>query len=94
VSFGVNLIFSRTPYLRRGHPTPSGNSQIEEKEMSMAKVLRCNDVVGNCDFEARGESEQDVMEQAADHARTTHHLNEVTPELAEKARSAIRDEAA
>jgi predicted small metal-binding protein len=61
---------------------------------SMAKVMRCNDVVGNCDFVARGESEQDVLQQAADHARTAHQVNEVTPELAEKVRSAIRDEAA
>ena len=60
----------------------------------MAKVLRCNDVVGNCDFEARGESEQDVLQQASEHARTAHQVNEVTPELADKARSAIRDEAA
>ncbi|MGA8762645.1 MAG: DUF1059 domain-containing protein [Candidatus Sulfotelmatobacter sp.] len=60
----------------------------------MPKVLHCNDVVGNCDFVARGESEQDVLQQAAEHARTAHQVNEVTPELAAKVRSAIRDEAA
>jgi predicted small metal-binding protein len=60
----------------------------------MPKVMRCNDVVGDCDFVARGESEQDVMEQAAEHARTDHQMNEITPEMAEKAKSAIRDEAA
>ncbi len=60
----------------------------------MPKVLRCNDVVGNCDFVARGESEQDILQQAAEHARTAHQVNEVTPELADKVRSAIRDEAA
>jgi predicted small metal-binding protein len=60
----------------------------------MPKVMHCNDVVGNCDFVARGESEQDVLQQAAEHARTAHQVNEVTPELADKVRSAIRDEAA
>jgi predicted small metal-binding protein len=60
----------------------------------MPKVLRCNDVVGNCDFVARGESEQDILKQAAEHARTVHQVSEVTPELADKVRSAIRDEAA
>jgi predicted small metal-binding protein len=60
----------------------------------MPKVLHCNDVVGNCDFVARGESEQDILQQAAEHARTAHQVNEVTPELADKVRSAIRDEAA
>jgi predicted small metal-binding protein len=60
----------------------------------MTKVLRCNDVVGSCDFVARGESEQDILRQAAEHARSVHQVEEVTPELAEKVRSAIRDEAA
>jgi predicted small metal-binding protein len=60
----------------------------------MPKVLRCNDVVGNCDFVARGESEQGVLQQVAEHARTAHQVNEVTPELADRVRSAIRDEAA
>jgi predicted small metal-binding protein len=60
----------------------------------MTKVLRCNDVVGSCDFVARGESEQDILQQAAEHARSAHQVNEVTLELAEKVRSAIRDEAA
>lgn len=60
----------------------------------MTKVLRCNDVVGSCDLVARGESEQDILQQAAEHARSAHQVNEVTLELAEKVRSAIRDEAA
>jgi predicted small metal-binding protein len=60
----------------------------------VTKVLRCNDVVGSCDFVARGESEQDILQQAAEHARSAHQVNEVTLELAEKVRSAIRDEAA
>ncbi len=58
----------------------------------MAKELRCNDVVGNCDFVARGDSEQEIMQQATEHARTAHHVNEITPEMADKVRSAIRDE--
>jgi predicted small metal-binding protein len=69
-------------------------SGIPSRRFFMSKVMRCNDVVGNCDFVAPGESEQDVMEQAADHARTAHQVSDLTPELADKARSAIRDEAA
>jgi predicted small metal-binding protein len=60
----------------------------------MSKILRCNDVVGNCDFVARGETEQDILQQAAAHARTAHQVSEITPELADKVRSAIQDEAA
>ena len=60
----------------------------------MAKVLHCSDVVPNCDYVAKGESEQEVLQQAAEHARTAHNVGEVTPELADKVRSAIRDQAA
>ena len=60
----------------------------------MPKVLRCADVVGGCDFVARGDSEEDIMKQAAEHARTVHNMNEITPEVAEQVRSAIKDEAA
>ena len=64
------------------------------KEGSMPKVLRCADVVGSCDFVARGESEQEILTQAAEHARSAHNINEITPDVAEKVRAAIRDEAA
>ena len=60
----------------------------------MAKALHCNDVVPNCEYVARGDSEQEVLQQAAEHARTAHNIADVTPELADKVRSAIRDEAA
>ena len=60
----------------------------------MAKVMHCADVVGSCDFVARGDSEQEILEQAAEHARSAHNLEEITPEIAEKVRGAIRDEAA
>ena len=60
----------------------------------MAKVLRCADVVGSCDFVARGESEQDILNQASEHARSAHNMNEITSDVAEKVKAAIRDEAA
>lgn len=60
----------------------------------MPKVLRCADVVGSCDFVARGDSEQDILQQASEHARSVHNINEITPEVAEKVKAAIRDDAA
>ena len=60
----------------------------------MSKVLRCADVVGNCDFVARGDSEQEILLQAAEHAHSAHNIHEITPEVAEKVRAAIQDEAA
>lgn len=56
----------------------------------MAKQLRCRDVGLNCDFEARGNTEEDVLQQASTHARTAHQITEMPPELAAKVRAAIR----
>ena len=58
----------------------------------MSKVLRCRDVGLDCDFEARGENEAEIMTKAAEHAQTTHNLKEIPPEVAAKVRAAIRDE--
>jgi len=58
----------------------------------MAKTMSCKDVGSDCDFVARGETEEEIMEQVAEHARTAHGLDEVPPDLAEKTRAAIRDE--
>jgi predicted small metal-binding protein len=56
----------------------------------MAKELRCRDVGLNCDFRARGDSEEEVLQQATAHARTAHQITEMPPELAAKVRAAIR----
>lgn len=56
----------------------------------MAKELRCRDVGMNCDFQARGDSEEDVLRQASAHARTAHQITDMPPELAAKVRAAIR----
>jgi len=58
----------------------------------MAKVITCRDVGVDCDFVARGQTEQEVLQQCAEHARTAHGMNEISPELAEKVRSAIRED--
>ena len=57
----------------------------------MAKVLRCRDLMPGCDFEAHGASEDEVLQKAAAHAKNDHGI-EVTPDLAQKVRSAIKDE--
>ena len=56
----------------------------------MAKQLRCRDVGMNCDFEARGNTEEEVLQKAAAHARTVHQIKELTPDLAAKVKAAIR----
>jgi predicted small metal-binding protein len=58
----------------------------------MAKVLRCKDVGMDCDFEARAETEEEVLKQAAEHAAATHDMQEIPPDVLAKVRAAIRNE--
>lgn len=57
----------------------------------MAKAIRCKDVGVDCDFEARGETEEQVLQKCAEHAREAHGFSEIPPELVEKVRAAMRD---
>jgi predicted small metal-binding protein len=58
----------------------------------MAKVLKCKDVGMDCDFVARGETEDEVLKQAAEHAGTTHNMTEMSDEVLVQVRAAIHDE--
>ncbi len=58
----------------------------------MAKTLRCRDVGMDCDFVARGNTEDEILKKAAEHAKAAHNMNEIPHELLSKVRSVIRDE--
>jgi predicted small metal-binding protein len=55
------------------------------------KALKCRDVGMNCDFEAKGETEQEVLAKAAAHAKADHGLTEVPAEILAKVKAAIHD---
>ncbi len=56
------------------------------------KSIRCRDVGVDCDFEARGETVEDVLRACSEHAKAEHGMNQIPPELAAKVRAAIREE--
>lgn len=56
------------------------------------KVLRCRDVGFDCDSVMRAETEEAILRQAAEHARTVHDLSQVSEEAIEDIRAAIHDE--
>ncbi len=58
----------------------------------MAKVLRCRDVGVACDWEARGETEEEVLQKATEHARTVHNMTEIPKEMVQKVKAAIKNE--
>ena len=58
----------------------------------MAKVLHCKDVGMDCDFVARAETEQEILQQAVIHAQATHGMHDIPPEIVAKVRSVIYEE--
>jgi predicted small metal-binding protein len=55
------------------------------------KDFHCKDAGMKCDFVARGDSNQEIVRQAGEHAQQVHKMT-VTPELTKKVESLIHDE--
>jgi predicted small metal-binding protein len=58
----------------------------------MTKIMKCADVGMDCDFEARGENEEQIMARAAEHARKDHGMDNIPPEVVQKVKAVIHDE--
>jgi predicted small metal-binding protein len=61
------------------------------KPLLIMKTLHCSDAGFDCSAVVRAETEQEVLAQAAEHARIVHGVS-VTPELAEQIKTLIKDE--
>lgn len=57
----------------------------------MATVIRCRDVGFDCDGIIRADTEEDALQQAAQHAQEVHGLDKVTDEVVAKVKAAMRD---
>ena len=59
----------------------------------MGKILECAkvDPSSGCTHVVRGKTEEEVMKNAAEHAKQ-HGIRQMTPELMAKAKAQIRDE--
>jgi predicted small metal-binding protein len=57
----------------------------------MAKELICRDVGFDCDAVVQADSEEEVMAQAATHAREVHGLQQIDDQTAERIRAQIHD---
>ena len=56
------------------------------------KVIHCRDVGFDCEGVVRANTEEEVVAMAAEHAAEVHGVTELTPEIVEAVKSAIRDE--
>jgi len=55
------------------------------------KDMHCSDAGMKCDFIARGDSKDEIVKQASEHAQQAHNMT-VTPELTRKMESLIHEE--
>ena len=55
------------------------------------KTLRCSDAGFHCDAIVRANTDEEILQHAADHAKAVHHVD-ITPEMAGQIRKLIRDE--
>ncbi len=56
----------------------------------MRKILKCKEMGVDCDFEVGGE--EDILKQAAEHAKKDHGMEKIPPELLTKVKAAIHEE--
>lgn len=55
----------------------------------MGKVLRCKDIGVDCDFVARGKTEEEVLKKASEHAKKDHNIKKVTKDYLDSWRKHI-----
>jgi len=55
-----------------------------------AKRIACAEIVPDCPFTASADTEEELLQKVVAHAAHDHGITEVTPELAEKVKAAIR----
>jgi predicted small metal-binding protein len=58
----------------------------------MRKIMRCRDVGMDCDFQAHGKTDDEVVRNAAQHASDKHGLATIPPDLEKKVRAAIKEQ--
>ena len=56
----------------------------------MKKEIACADVVPGCSFHAEAATEEELLRQVAEHARTEHGVTEVGPDLLATVKHAIK----
>ncbi|HXK33009.1 MAG TPA: DUF1059 domain-containing protein [Dehalococcoidia bacterium] len=57
----------------------------------MGKMLRCQDVMGNCDAVLYGKDEDEVIAKAEEHARKEHNMTMIPPDVVREIANHITD---
>jgi len=73
-------------------PTRFANRLFIEGAITVSKVLYCHDLVPGCKFEAHGESEEEILAEAADHIATVHGMTDISDAILAMVCAAIHEE--
>ena len=57
----------------------------------MTKSISCSDAGYDCGWSATAETEEELMNKVAEHAKAEHKDLEITPEVVAKIKSAIKE---
>jgi len=57
----------------------------------MSKVLNCGELFPGCAVQARGETEEEILKQAAEHARRDHGVTQIDAATLAKVKAAIQE---
>jgi predicted small metal-binding protein len=63
---------------------------MSEAKSEQDKYIACAAIVPDCSFTASADTEEELLEKVVAHAAHDHGITDVTPELAEKVRAAIK----
>jgi len=81
------------PELNR-NPNRNGNRNrnlvVGEGAMAKVYVISCRDAGVECDFEARGDTLDEVMQKCADHGISAHNMKGFGPDLYLKMRRCVK----
>ncbi len=55
-----------------------------------AKIIACAEIVPDCPFTASAATDEELLQKVAAHAAHDHGITEITPELVEKVKAAIK----
>ena len=58
----------------------------------MTKSFGCSDVGVNCNLTTTGDSEEEIMKKIKEHANNAHGFKEIPQDLADKVKSAIKEQ--
>ena len=64
---------------------------LDDGGETMAKELHCGEIMEGCPAVIRGESEEEVLEKGAQHARDAHGIDELDDDTIRTVKSKIRE---